>query len=281
MKGEDELKLKSIFVCLVLISVTTALSGCIGSDNVSAAEIKMSTINTSLDIYSYSFSMDMTITTNTDESKTTMSTNAIGAVDVLNNKLMMEISSVISSSLEMNLLYYLIDDVMFIKMDYFGSEQWIKMNFSDFNISWDSFDQMHMQVDLLDYGEVERLGDEFINNEDCYVLKITPDIDKLYDILMSQQGLNIGIFQNFSLSDMFKDFTLKIWISKENNYILKAYEYMVIEMTLFEYSSSMTFEINIEFNDYNKPVTIELPEEAQNAVSYLNLLSNISPSPPA
>jgi len=281
MIGEDELKIKSILIYITILLVTTAFSGCISSDSVSAAEIKISTLNSSLDINSYSFSMDMAMTTNTDESKTTISTNAKGAVDVFNHKLMMEISTSISSSLEMHLLYYLVDDSMFIKINSFGSEQWMKMNFSEFNISWDLFDQMNMQLDLLEFAEVEKIGNDVINNENCYVLKITPDIDKLYNILMNQQGLNIGVFQNFSLSDMVKDFSLKLWISMENNYILKAYEYMSIEMTLFDYSSSMTIEINIEFNDYNKPVDIELPEETQNAISYPNFLSNISPSLPA
>ena len=152
------------------------------------------------------------------------------------------------------------------------------MDFSEFNVSWDSYDQMQMQVDLLDYGEVDRLNDEVVNNEDCYVLKILPDVDKLYEIMMNQQGLGTGVLQNSYLSDIIKDFSIKLWISKETNFIMKAYEYVSMEMTLYESTTSMTMETMILFTNYNTAIMIELPEDAENATSYLDIFSTISPA---
>jgi len=266
---------------IIFILLSSAFSGCISSDNVSATEIKMFTLDSSIDINTYRFLMDMVISTDMGGSKIKMNYYANGAVDIDEHKLMMEMRTSTIDSVEMDLLYYILDETVFIKMDYFGSEQWMKMNFSDYNVSWDSYDQMSMQLDLLDYGEVERLNDEVYDNEDCYVLKIIPDFEKLYKILMNQQVLNNGMIQDFALSDVIKDFSLKLWISKDNNLILKAYEYMSMEISLFGYTYSMTFEINIKFADYNEHVNIELPEEAQNAVSYLNYISGVSSSPPA
>lgn len=276
------MKIKFILINAVLcLLLALAFSGCISSDSVSATEIKMFTLDSSIDINSYRFLMEMTISTDMGESEMTMNTNANGAVDIKGQKLMMEMSSSTMGSVETELLYYILGEMIYIKMDYFESEYWMKMNFSDFNVSWDSYDQMNMQLDLLDYGEVERLDDEVYDNEDCYVLKIIPDFEKLYEILMNQQGLNMGVLQDFPLSDMIDEFSLKLWISKESNLILKAYEYMSMEMSLFGYTYSMIFEIEIKFSNYNEPVVIELPEEANNAIYYMNYLSGVSTSPPA
>ena len=162
----------------------------------------MFTLDSYVQINSYRFLMNMDIETNMGGSEMKMSANANGAVNVLDKKMMMEMSSAIPGANDMELLYYVIGESIYMKMDYFGSEQWMKMNFSDYNVSWDTYDQMNMQIDLLDYGEVERLNDETIDNTDCYVLKIIPDIDKLVKALMSQQGLWTGTVQDISFSDI-------------------------------------------------------------------------------
>ncbi|UCD13348.1 MAG: hypothetical protein JSW60_07265 [Thermoplasmatales archaeon] len=279
MNGKGKGNMKSfLIVGVVVLTVVTALAVCISSENVSAMEIKMYTLQSSIGINSYEFSIDMIMTTGTDSSPVSMSTTANGAVDVVNHRFVMEMSSEFSTLMEMDFLYYIVDDAIFMKMDYLGSEQWIKMDFSEFNVSWDSYDQMQMQVDLLEYGEVERLNDEIINNEDCYVLKILPDVDKLYEIMMNQQGLSTGVLQGSYLSDIIKDFSIKLWISKETNFIMKAYEYVAMEMTMHEYTTSMTTEITIQFTNYNTAISIELPEDAENATSYLDIFSTISPA---
>lgn len=266
---------------VIFLLVTAVFSGCVNSDNVSAAEIKMFTLDSSIQINSYRFLMNMDIETDIGGSEMKMTANANGAVNVLDQKMMMEMSSAIPGANDMELLYFVIGELIYMKMDYFGNEQWTKMNFSDYNVSWDTYDQMNMQIDLLDYGEVERLDDEIIDNTDCYVLKIIPDLDKLIEALMNQQGLGTGMVQDVSYSDMVEELSLKLWISKDDNLILKAYEYMLMEMSMFGYEYSMSFKIEIRFFDYNEPVIIELPEDAENSISYQDYLSGMYSSPPA
>lgn len=275
----DEGKTK-VFLAIVIsiLSVVSILSGCVSSDNVSASEIKIFTLQSYLDINSYEFSLDMTMNTGPVASMMSMVSTANGVVDVVNRRFMMEMSSSFSMLMEMNFLYYIVDDMIFMKMDYFGTEQWMKMDYSEFNVSWNSYDQMQMQVDLLEYGEVERLDDEIVNNNDCYVLKILPNVDKLFEIMMNQNGLSAGMLQISNLSNMLNDFSIKIWISKETNLIMKAYEYMTMDMDLYEYSTSTSMEITILFTNYNKTLNIELPEEAINATSYSEIFSIISPA---
>ena len=52
---------------------------------------------------------------------------------------------------------------------------------------------------------------------------------------------------------------------------MKAYESMTMDMTLNEYSTSTMMEVTILFTNYNKEISIELPEEATNATSYSEL----------
>jgi len=263
---------------IALLTAITGLSGCISSDNVSASDVKLYTLQSSTDVKSYEFSLDMTMKTNNGTSPLTMSSTANGAVDVINHRFMMEMSSSFSIIMEMNFLYYIIDDVIFMKMDYLGNDQWIKMDFSEFNVSWDSYDQMQMQIDLLEYSEVKRLNDGAVNNIDCYVLEIQPDISKLYEIIMCQNGLSAGMLQISNLSDMIKEFSIKIWISKETNLIMKAHESMIMDMTLNGYTTSTIMQLTILFTNYNKEISIELPDEAKNANSYSELFSNILPA---
>lgn len=269
---------KYLITGIVGIIIVTALSGCITSDNVSAAEIKMYTLQSAVDVVSYNFIMNMDISMNSGGTETSMEANVNGAVDILNHKLMMEMSTDLSASMDMNILYYIINETIFIKMDNSGTEQWMKMHFSESNITWNSFDQMYMQIDLLDLGEVERLDDEKVDNENCYVLKITPDIDKLYETIMSQQGLSLGMAQSYDITDMMKEISLVLWISKDSNFIMKAYEYMSMEMNLFEFQTDMSIGLTIKFTNYNEPVNIELPEDALDAISYLDYVSITAPA---
>ena len=265
-------------IAIAFLTIITALSGCISSDNVLASDIKLFTLQSSIDIKTYEFSLDMTMKTGNETSMMTMLSSASGAVDVVNQRFMMEMSSSFSLLMELNFIYYIIEDVIFMKMDYLGTEQWMKMDFSEFNISWDSYDQMQMHVDLLKYSEVERLDDERVNNIDCYVLKIQPDVTKLHEIMMNQNGLSSGMLPISNFTDMIDEFSIKIWISKEKNLIMKAYESMTMLMTINEYSTSTKLDVTILFFNYNKEICIELPKDAENATSYSELFSIISPA---
>jgi len=236
--------------------------------------------------------MEMTTTTTTitgDDGASTMTGSGTGngAVDLVNRKLMMEMTSAGNSGgieTESTLSYYFVDYVMYMKMDFMGTEQWIKMDFSEMDIPWNTYwknyDQMEMLTAVLEISDVERLDDEVVNGVDCYGLKIVPDVDRLVEILMSQLGSVTGMPQGMQLSDTVKDFTLTFWISKDTNFIMKAYEYISVDTSSFQYSASMDMnvEVTIMFTEYNDAVNIELPEDAENAISYVDYFSSLVPT---
>jgi outer membrane lipoprotein-sorting protein len=276
MSGKDEYVMKffsilTVFILLMLV----VLSGCVSTESISAAEIKIHTLQSSTDINSYRFTMDMIMATEAYDSEMTMSISADGAVDVINQKIQMEMNSAFSGLMGMNVgfLCYITDDTMYIKLNSLGSEQWIKMDYSEFNATWDSYNQMQMQVELLEYSAVERLPDQQVNNEDCYILKITPDVAKLQEIIMNQQGISNNILQDSYLSYIIKECSIKLWISKSTDYIMRAYEDVSMETTIDDHPASMTMEMTMLFTDYNTPKNIELPEEAENALSFSDFFS--------
>jgi len=281
-----------VVVGVTVLIVAVATAGCLFADGVSAAQIKAYTLQSVEDVISYRYSMEMTTTTTTitgDDGASTMTGSGTGngAVDLVNRKLMMEMTSAGNSGgieTESTLSYYFVDYVMYMKMDFMGTEQWIKMDFSEMDIPWNTYwknyDQMEMLTAVLEISDVERLDDEVVNGVDCYGLKIVPDVDRLVEILMSQLGSVTGMPQGMQLSDTVKDFTLTFWISKDTNFIMKAYEYISVDTSSFQYSASMDMnvEVTIMFTEYNDAVNIELPEDAENAISYVDYFSSLVPT---
>ena len=243
-------------------------------DGVSASEIKAWTLNTYPQVSSYSFSikMDMTSTTSGISGGSFKSTMiGSGVVDNVNEKLKMETSTNIPGQGSVSMSCYILNNILYLNSGVSGIDQWMKINLTQFGnmYSWYSYDQMQMQVDLLSCAKVERLPDENVNGKECYVLKIIPDLDKLCDAMMEQQGLSSGFSDTSFFSDMMDDFTIKIYTEKSTDFIIKSYQDMSMDMSFGGMSMSMDMHSSIVFSGYNQPVNVVLPEDALNAVDYI------------
>lgn len=272
---------------LVILIIISATSGCITSESVSAAEIKSGALNSIEYVSSYRYAMN-TVTETTESfnmTTTTVSLNAEGAVDMDNDRLSLEINSAgseVMAGMDMELSVYIIDDSFYMKMNFMGYEQWMKMDGSEFGSSlesaWDSYDQMMAQKALLENSEVTRLPDEKINLHDCYVLKLIPSTEVLLETLTDQMGLSYGAFQESmdSFSYVIKEFEITLSIAKDTNFIMKIYEKISIEVGFDSYTTPCDMELTMLLTDHNTPVDVVLPEEAENAISYVTFLSNFS-----
>lgn len=283
MKGLLEI---GVMVLIVLVFI----SGRIFSEGVSAEEIKADTLAAveGGDITSYRFSIDMTMTTVIEyeewASSMDMAITGEGAVDLTNKLISMDVSSTSSGILvmEVEFEYYIVDDEMYMKMDFQGSEQWIKMELSEYAISWDSYDQMGEQAELLETAGVERLDDEVVNGVDCYVLNIIPDLGEYYEMMMNQQDLGSGSITDseiIDISDLITGFSIKMWIDKDTDFMMKLDVQMAMDISYEGTSSSTDMEMIMLFTDYNVPVEIVLSEEAENAIDYSDYLtSDLTPT---
>lgn len=259
-------------VAIILIAAVI-LPGFLFLDGVSATDIKSWALNTYPQVSSYSFSINMQVTTSTSgvsggSFKTTMTGS--GAVDNINQKLMMVTSTKIPEQGTATMSFYILNNILYMFNSVSGTDCWMKLNLSEFEnmYSWNSYDQMQMQVDILNFAKVERLPDENVNGKDCYVLKIIPDLNKFFETMMKQQGVNMRLSETTFLSDMMDDFTIKIYTEKSTDYIIKSYQDVSMDMSFGGMSMSMDMKTSIVFSDYNQPVNIVLPEDALNAVDY-------------
>lgn len=276
----DLLKISIGVVAVVVIST----AGCISTETISAAQIKANALNSAEGVTSYSFSMTgtmgTTITNSTESYTSDISLTVNGAVDLSNEKLMMETnaetdSTIPEQQLEIKSTIYIVDDILYMQTDALGDVQWLKKNITNFEATWQSYSEflrsdMDMQRQLLEVSDVEKLNDEVVNGVNCYVLKIKPDIEKLYEIMMSQQGINnSGVTPIGNLSDIIKEWSIKQWFAKDTNLLMKAYNQMTFEFSFDMGYTSVSFSYNIDmeilFSGYNSAVNIELPEEAEDA----------------
>jgi hypothetical protein len=138
-----------------------------------------------------------------------------------------------------------------------SGEHWTKSGFD----AWGYLDQAAQQIELLKTaGEVDLLGMENVNSINCYILKTTPDGEKLAEWLSRQLALiSLGNLQ--AKKEDLNSFSIKLWIARDK-YLLTKMEF---ELTQQERNSDVDMKGRINFYDYNQPVSIIIPQEVINA----------------
>lgn len=165
--------------------------------------------------------------------------------------------------------------------------------------SWGSRNQFIMQKELLERAQVKRLSDEKVDGEESYVLKIKPT-DAYWDYLdnMIRSGNLMNPTGNMPMSngssgenmmkavenlrEAIENISMKGWYSKDSGFPLKCQFRMTMGMENieptegFQTNVKMTIDMTMRLDNYNEPIPIELPDEAENALS-LSDLENIIP----
>ena len=285
-------------IAVVAIVAVAMCAGCVEEERVSTAEIKEMVLATAESIDTYKFDMDITqktlISNETGEMEMTTLSTGNGVVDNLNKKMKLGMTMTMEmpeeaempETMEMKMDVYFINNTMYTKMDMGIPEmpaQWTKMEMPEgYEEFWESQNQVDQQMELLKVSEMELLEDEKVNDVDCYVLKLTPDIEKYWDIVMKQEGMS-ELMQNlqqnvsFDIGEMIKEMSLKYWIAKDTKFPMKtemqikmvmSSEDLNIPETEEEFTMTMDQRTDMVFYDYNKPVTIELPKEAESAAGF-------------
>lgn len=142
--------------------------------------------------------------------------------------------------------------------------------------TWKDMTQVEPQVELLESAEVELIGSEPVRGVDCYVLQVTPDLQQLWQIANQQQEIAGGEPLDTTeelIQEMFRDFSVKQWIEKDTYFLTKAEIDMNVEMTpeIIGYPEeegiiTMDMAIRLLAYNYNKPISIVLPLEAEEAL---------------
>jgi hypothetical protein len=171
---------------------------------------------------------------------------------------------------DMTVETYLIDNVMYTKS--YTAETtttWTKQKMTE--ESWETFNQMAQQMNVLQSAPVELLGSERLDGIDCYVLKVTPDMVKMYQTMMqnlSEAGKWVS--KIFDFEEMIQNTSMTMLVAKDTFFVIKD----EMKMTLVMNQESMhlplgndSMEMRMDYEivsrgyDQNEPVTITAPTE--------------------
>jgi hypothetical protein len=234
------------------------------------------------DITTFQFDMDMTVDmsgeTEGEAFEMTMAMDSGAEVDVENREMGMTLNMDMAvpdeGEMKIGMEYYLIKDVLYMSTE--GLEidpMWMKLTMPEG--TWEEMSQAGSQIELLKTAQVKVIGSEKVRGMDCYVFELTPDMEQLWQIAMQQSAVGGAemlpdVPEEF-FQEMFRSFSIKQWIAKDTYYLTKAKMDMAIELTaeameVEEGGMSMDIAQTLFIYDYNEPISVVLPPEAEEAI---------------
>ncbi|MBA7619459.1 hypothetical protein ES703_26798 [subsurface metagenome] len=276
-----------VAMSLVLVMVLSFTTCGKGVELPSAQEIVDGAIQALDNIRAYEFeiamSMDVTGEAEGEAFEMTMVTDSSGAFDLANRQMRMDMAmSVVlpgEDEVDMEIELYLIDSTGYIMMDVPGiGPVWEKEELSE--ADWEETVEMlslaEPQIEILETAEVEVIGSEKIGGIDCYVVEITPDMEQFWETVMQQatlgfvEEMGLPMVTEEILDEVSYSFSAKQWIAKDTYFLIKVEIDMVIELTPEamgspgeEGEATIDTSISMLAYNYNQPVSIELPPEAE------------------
>ena len=308
-------KMKVGLVIVVAIAAVMMLSSYAAA--LSPEEISDMVLNNSAEVDAYKFDMNMTIDVLTGNeinvTELAMEVNGSGVVDNINKsrrmtmRMCMNLSKIMAENTSGNtngnisedsssnrsgticieMEMYHIKSTMYMgdlgSMLLFDMSLWIKSEMSEQNGT--SQDQLGAQMELLNCSNVTLLKDAEVKGVECYVLKIVPDSEKFWKIMMDQSLMNhplVGQFemgkklQNISdvANQSIMNISMSLWIATDTKFVMKSVATMEM-MTISpdtEEETRIAMDYEIGFYDYDVPVSIMLPPEAEGAIDIDEIL---------
>jgi len=291
-KGKMLKRILAIWLVLVVVLPFTACEG--GEELPSAEEIIDGVVEAMGDIRTQEFDIDMALDmageAEDETFEMTMAMALSGAVDLENRQMSMEITVDMAmpgeEEMDMGVEMYLLDDEVYMMMDVPGMDpSWTKSELTE--EQWEEMlgviDLAESQLELLDMANVRVTGTEEVKGIDCYVLQLTPDVEQLWDLAQEQMELSgqelpdLGEFVDKDaveerLQEMFRSFSVKQWVARDTYFLMKAEVDMDMELNPAdlgypeeEGEMAMRIAINWLAYNYNQPISIVLPPEAEEA----------------
>jgi hypothetical protein len=279
-------KIVVIFLVLVLIP---SFASC--TQEPTPQEIIDGVIEAQGEISTYQFELDMTMyavgEAEGEAHEQTITMDNSGTLDLENVQMEADLNmktnivAPVEEEIVMGVEMYIIDGMMYAKPEAPGEEPtWMKSELP--SVAWEvqkGLSGLENYNELLATAQVEVIGSEKVKGVDCYVLEVTPDLEQLYQTAINPTGASgtggmlLPPVPEELLQDIFSSFSVKQWVAKDTYLLMKTKIDMTIETTpeLMDYLGEeveVSMDINLTFlaYNYNEPVTIELPSEAEAAI---------------
>jgi outer membrane lipoprotein-sorting protein len=283
---------RKILAISLLLVMALSFIACGGEDLPPAQEIIDNAVQALDEIRAYEFEMDMAINMAADSEgeklEMTMETDYSGALDLDNQQMRMDMDLNVKMTgeedTEGSMELYLIDGTGYSMADVPGVDPvWEKEEVSE--TDWEQVIEVLMlaepQIELLQASEVEVIGSESVKGVDCYVLRLTPDMEQLWETAGQQAAMGFTeemgwpSFGAEVLEQASYNSSVRQWIAKDTYYLMKVDIDMDLELTAEamgvpeeEGVATIAIVLKILAYNYNQPVSIELPPEAEEALGY-------------
>ncbi len=266
-----------LIMSIMLVGIVI-ISGC--TDNQSPEEVKAKVLEAAKNTQSYKVDMQMDMSINQEGMTMEIPTTAKIIADAKNKKMRMDMSMSMMGT-EMNTTMYLIGNAMYMATadPRSGETQWIKMEQETGTDLWGAQSQLEKEMELIGDATLEFLGEETIRGVDSWIVKVTPQEDSLEKYVKNAIGNSLaGGSGTDDMTFEFKEYTETFWISKDTYFITRDKAH--INMTIGSKETAgdtvnMVIDSDAEMYDYNAPVDVSLPDEAKNAKTMEELMSEI------
>ena len=285
---------RKILAMSMVLVMLLAFSACGGETLPTAEQIIDGAIQAQDDIRTYEFEMGMTMDmageAEGEAFEATIGMDYSGALDTDNKEMRMTVTaSAVATGeeeAETALEAYIVDGTGYSKTIAPGTEpEWEADEFSEeeWEETWEGIVEVLSlaapQLELLEAAEAEVIGSETVKGVDCYVLRLTPNIKQLWDTIMQQAtmgfggGLGLPEFTEEIFNEASYSLSVEQWVAKDTYFLMKVEIDTTIELTaeamqVTEGEMTIDTVLNLLAYNYNQPVSIELPPEAEEAAEY-------------
>lgn len=261
MKKQKNKMETKYFLAVFLAVAILAVSGCVeqktpeGELKITADDLKTKVLESSKEVKSYAFDGLMSVESQGMKFDVPMS----GKVDTQNKK-----SYISTKMMGIDMEVYVLGNTAYTK----SMGAWMKVTEkSGTEGQWKQSNQYEGNLELFKDAKVEITGEEDVKGEKCYSLKITPDTKKAIERMMQQSG-EVSEEQIKMFGESVKEMVVKFWVSKKTYYVMKSEITMKLSVESQGQKMDMNMSMIMNMYDYNKPVEIQIPEEALNAEEY-------------
>ncbi len=289
---------------LAIIAAALLLAGCGNEDNGGGADVSQqdlidNIISAEEGIQTGKFNLQMGMDVNgSGEGETVnidMAVDGDGVIDNVNRKMRMTMNMDMKMKMlgmdmdqEYAMEMYSMGNTMYMKTsEMMGMpEQWIKSEVPE--DYWQSEDMIAQQTELLKEANLNISDGGKVNGRACYKVELVPDLETLYETMMQQPGMGGSAVDDLpegmdisDLIEMIDDMKVVQWYDKDTFFLMKADMEMSMSMSGDDMGMlgaggdmEMNIAMTVNFSDYNKPVTIELPPEAAEAIDVTDMYGN-------
>ena len=182
-----------------------------------------------------------------------------GAIDEYNKALYIDMSNAERNE---SMQLYIVDNWEYINV--FGpnlSSTWNKTPL--ISNTWETRNLPKQQVNTLrNFIGENYIGTETVGGIECYKLEVEPDLVEVLKWATGEVDME-GLDPSIDVSDIVSEESVTIWVATDTNYIVQTVIEATLSIDLESVVLSISQYITMVRSQFNQPVSIELPPEAE------------------